>query len=391
VKTVLKVILPFVALGAGIAVFALLIKTRPEAARATTQKPAPLVVVQAVEPTSERALIQGQGTVSAARQIVLQPEISGRITELNDQIIAGGLVKQGERVARIDSRDYRLALNQQQANLESARFEARIEASRRTVAQREWELLGKELPSDEEGRQIALRVPHERNAQANVKAAQSSVSQARNNLSRTTIEAPFNAMVLSESVDKGQLVTPQTQMATLVGTDRFFVQVNLPVDKLGSFDLPGVTPGVTQGAKATIKQRIGAQDVEREARVLRLLGSLDPVGRMAQVILEVKDPLHLQEGSGLPLLLGAFVQVEIQGQSLEGVYSLPNRALRTGDKVWVVDAEGKLVIKPIEVAWSYEDRSLVRGLAAGDKVITGRLSTPVQGMALRTVDQQEAP
>lgn len=390
-KTVLKVLLPFVALGVGVAVFAMLVKTRPEAARASTKKPAPLVVVQAVQPSSEKALIQGQGTVSAARQIVLQPEISGRITELNEQVIPGGLLKQGQLVARIDSRDYRLQVSQQQANLERARFEARIEASRRVVAEREWELLGKELPSDEEGRAVALRVPHERNAEANLQAAQSSLSQARNNLARTTVEAPFNAMVLQENVDKGQLVGPQTQMMTLVGTDRFFVQVNLPVDKLGTFDLPGVTPGVSQGASATLKQRIGGQAQERQARVLRLLGSLDPVGRMAQVVLEVEDPLQLNKDGGMPLLLGAFVQVEIQGHSLENVYRLPNRALRTGDKVWTVDKEDKLVIKPVEVAWTYEEHSLVRGLSPGDRVITGRLNTPVAGMALRTVAPKEAP
>jgi RND family efflux transporter MFP subunit len=391
-KTLLKVLLPFVAIAVGVVLFQILVKTKPEAARASTKRPAPLVEAITAQPSAERALIQGQGTVTAAQQIVLQPEIAGRLTELHPNLVPGGLLQQGEVAARVDARDYRLIVNQQEASLENARFNLQIEASRRAVAQREWELLGNALPATEEGKAVALRVPHERNAQATLRGAQSAVEIARHNLSRTTIPVPFNAIVQDERVDKGQLVNAQTQMATLVGTDTFWVQVNLPVERLGTFDLPGVTPGVTQGARATLRQNIGGQSVAREGRVLRLLGSLDPAGRMAQVIVEVQDPLRLKGGGGLPLLLGAFVQVEIEGQTLDQVYKLPSRAVRAGDLAWVVDPQGALVHKPVQIIWAYQDHVLIRGLSPGDRVITGGLAAPVPGMALRVEgDPKPAP
>jgi 3-oxoacid CoA-transferase subunit A len=81
-------------------------------------------------------------------------------------------------------------------------------------------------------------------------------------------------MVLQRQVDLGQLVGPGTPLATLVGTDQFWVQVSIPVDRLGWIAIPGVA-GVKDGAGATavVEQRIGDQIVKRTGPALAIEAS----------------------------------------------------------------------------------------------------------------------
>ena len=257
-----------------------------------------------------------------------------------------------------------------------------MERSRRKIAEREWELIGDSVPTDEEGRTLALRQPHERNARAGLSAATSGLTLLQLSLSRTSIEAPFNALVMQEGVDVGQVVGPASRVATLVDTDRFHVQVNIPVEQLGWVVLP--TEGAP-GSKASVIQSAGEASMVREGRVVRLLGDVDPVGRMARILIAVDDPLGLKaERPGLPLLLGAFVNVSIEGRPIGQGASIPREALREDDRVFVADKDGVLDIRQVEVIWRQTDTVVVKGVAVGERVITSRLDAPVKGMAVRT-------
>ena len=50
-----------------------------------------------------------------------------------------------------------------------------------------------------------------------------------------------------------------------------------------------------------------------------------------------------------------------------------------------MDAEDKLDIRPIEIAFRDRDRVLISGgIKTGERLVVSRLATPVQGMPLRT-------
>jgi hypothetical protein len=120
--------------------------------------------------------------------------------------------------------------------------------------------------------------------------------------------------------------------------------------------------------------------------VLRLLGELETLGRMTRLLVEVDDPLHLARPAEerVPLLLGAFVEVEFEGRAPPGLVEIERTWLRHGDVVWVVGPEDRLEIRAVGVAFRGAERVLVRsGLAPGDRVVTSDLGTPVEGMLLR--------
>ncbi len=383
---ILKAILPLVILGVGAYAVVKLLETRETAARSQAPVRAALVQVMQTGPERRRVTVSAMGTVVPAKSVVVFPEVTGRIVEQHPQLVPGGIFQAGDILARIEVRDYELAVDQAEASVEQAEFELAVERGRQRVAEREWALLDQSVAGEETSRDLALRKPHQRFAEANLAAAESRLEMAKLNLSRTVISVPFNSLVREEFVDTGQLVTPQSKLATLVGTDEFWVQVTMPVDRLNFISVPRRFG--EDGAVARVIHAPGpGVSTERTGRVLGLKGDLDPAGRMAEVLVGVEDPLGLRDGDRLPLLLGAYVRVEIEGKYLNRVTVLPRSALREGDRVWVMDAADRLEIRPVEIAWRSKDAVWVSdGSSPDDRIITSDLPVPVEGMRLRVED-----
>ncbi|MCP4658069.1 MAG: HlyD family efflux transporter periplasmic adaptor subunit, partial [bacterium] len=182
---------------------------------------------------------------------------------------------------------------------------------------------------------------------------------------------------------------PQSRLATLVGTDEFWVQISVPVERLDWFDVPGL--GAEQGSEVRVVHDAGpGKRIVRSGRVVRLLGDLDPRGRMAQLIVSVEDPLALEKDSDtprMPLLLGSYVSVEIPGREIADVYKVPRVALHDGSRVWLMAQDGSLDIRDVRVIWREDDAVYVQqGLTDGERIITSRIAAPVQGMRLKMTD-----
>ena len=81
----------------------------------------------------------------------------------------------------------------------------------------------------------------------------------------------------------------------------------------------------------------------------------------------------------------------IQGGESSDVVAIPRRFVHEGDSVWVMDGD-KLKIAKATIVWRDEDEVLIRGgVAAGDAIVTSKISTPVDGMKLRTESTTSEP
>jgi RND family efflux transporter MFP subunit len=386
-KKTLRQLLPMMILAAGILGAWWLVANRPRAQREQVEPIPPMAQVVEAKRSVERVTIVAMGTVLPAKRVVLQPEVSGRIVEQSPQLLPGGLFKKGDVILQIDPRDYETAVKQQEAAVEQARLEVQLEKGRQVIAEREWKLLEEDIALDQSSQDLALRKPQQKNARVALEAAESALEQARLQLARTTVYAPFNAVVQEEFVDEGQLVNPQTQIATLIGTDRFWVQVSVPVDRLRWLAFSG-TEGTDESPVTVTQELSEGVSIRRSARLVRLLGDLDPVGRMARVLVEIDDPLGLnskKRPGRIPLMLGAYVRVAIEGKNVAGVFSVPRTSIREGDQVWIMDEENRLVFRPVDILHRGKDRVLIRnGLQDGERIVTNRIPSPLPGMKLRT-------
>jgi RND family efflux transporter MFP subunit len=365
---------PLILLLGGGAAWAYFHSTAPRIEKQRPQATAAVVETISAESGDVEIVIQGMGTVVASREVTLKARVSGDILRLCPQFVPGGRIPQGAEILRIDPADYEVALAKAGSALEEARADQRIEEGSQTIAREELRLLSETagdtvLPTD-----LALRKPQLQQAQAAVASAEADLLQAKLDLKRTVVTAPFNAMITERSVNMGTHANTQDSLVTLVDTDEYWVEVAIPVDQLKHLDLAA-------GSKAVVHSQTTAG--ERVGRAVRTTGSLSDATRMATVIVAVSDPLGLDAGGETqPLVLGDYVSVEIEGRPMTSVLELPRSALRDGDTVWVY-ADGRLEIRSVNLAWKAGDRVLLNGgVAAGEHIIVSDLSFPVRGMKL---------
>lgn len=370
----------------GVLVTAILIATKHKPEMTPPQMRATPVKVMVALSESRQVRIEAMGTVVPARELDLVPEVSGRIVELNPKLVPGGYLAEGETIAKIDQRDYQTALNQAWAGVKEARSGLELEKGRQVVAKKEWELMSDTRSKGRSHSDLALRKPQLANALARLSSARSAYAQAKRNLERCVLHSPMNAIVNMEAAEVGQLVGPQTRLAVLVGADKYRIRVSIPVSRLPWIRLPDEEGG--SGARAEIIHEAGqGVTIRRQGRVIRLLGSLETAGRMARLLVEVDDPLgrgSAKDETGLPLLIDAYVRVEMDGPQLDGVFVIPRTAIREGDRIWIMDNDNKLEIRKLEIIWRRENDVYVKeGIKDGEYIVTSNIPTPIPGLWLR--------
>lgn len=397
VVAVLRFLLPIVIIMVAVFGARVLLAGRPQAERQAVETRATLVETIIPESTSQVAEIVAYGSVEAHRLLTLQPQVGGQVVELNDDLREGGRVRTDEVLLRIDPRDYEIAMVQREAEVANAAVALQLEEARGSVAEREWEMLGDSISVLETDESLARREPQRIEKEAMLAAARGRLAQAELDLERTGLRAPFNGLVLQDDVEIGQVVGPQNRVATIVGTDRFDVVVSVPMDRLPWLRADPEDP--TGNSRAIVIQEVGGgRTVERVGRVDRVIGEVERSGRLARVRVAVEDPLGLAstpdadaEGT-LPLLLGSYVRVEIDGPVMDGVVELPRGVVRENDTVWVKGADDRLRIVPIEIVVGRPGTVLARSfLAPGEEIVSSPLPVAIPGMPLERLDTAGTP
>jgi len=381
----LNIFLSLAVIGAGLAGAAYITKTAPKAQRRPPQKISPLVQVIRVQPDNQDVHVSAMGTVIPAREIVLESQVAGEIVFIHPEFTDGGFLEKGAEILRIDPEDYSLALTLAQARVKDAESKLKLLEEEAAAARDEWRTLYQGRRKDDaEPPPLLVKEPQLSAAKAMLVAEKAELQKARLNLARTKIRAPFNAIVRTKNVDIGSQVSGQEKLAELVGTDEYWIQASIPVDRLSWISIPR-TPAES-GSKVRIFYRNAD---ERAGRVIKLLGALETEGRMARILVQVKDPLGLNTAgkTRLPLLIGEYVRIEIEGRKLQNVYRVPRMALRDDANLWIVSPDGKLDIRKVETIWRDTQTVLLRdGLEPGDRLIVSDLASPINGMPVQVAE-----
>ncbi|MBN1850582.1 MAG: efflux RND transporter periplasmic adaptor subunit [Deltaproteobacteria bacterium] len=345
----------------------------------------PMVQTEKVRRSDEQAVVQVMGTVVPARQVTLKSKVAGEVKWVNPEFMVGGFLKKGEKVLNIDPEDFLLAIAQSQAEVANARYALKVEQGYQEVARAEWNLLNGEEKDHEQDSELALRKPHLEKAEAEMVAAEAGLKEARLSLSRTIMKSPFNAVVRSKEVDIGSQISTQDQIAELVGTDAFWVQASIPVDRLKWIAIPQKAD--EKGSKVRVLSGRGSENEKGyEGEVIKLLPDLETQGRMARILVEVRDPLCLEKDHNgrRPLLIDEFVQLEIEGKILKDVVRIPRTVLRDDSQVWVVGEGKALQFRTVDILWREEKTVFIGdGIKNNDDLIVSNLQSPVEGMQIR--------
>jgi len=378
----LRVLLP-VGILAGCVLFAAWLVLNPTELDEASPEIVP-VAVRVMEVRSEptKLFVESQGKVQAARTVNLSTPVAGTVAWISPKLEAGGYVTLDEPLLRLDSSDYEIALARSEAALEQAIAE---ELHARSEYERLRELGERRLASESQI-QNAERL-------ANVTAArineiETQLRQARIDLERTEVRAPFDAIVQSRQVELGQYANRAQNIAVMYGAEEVEVRLPLAIRQLGYLDVPLDFRGELDRRVAPVVRLEGLYGGQRHVwfgRMVRTEATIDPDSNTVQSIVRVTQP---QEGdkNAIPLPIGLFVEASISGREIDDIIALPRAVIRNNNQVLVVDAENKMYYREVEIFRFEEERVLISGgLAPGEIVCISPIQAVVNGMAVQPV------
>ena len=382
----LKIAVPVIIIIAGFVIMKTLISSRPEPAKEARENPGILVEVFEVERTDTHVMVKGTGTVESSQEVTLVPQVSGRIVYVAPTMNVGGFFEKNSILFEIEETDYKLALERAMSARAKAEYELATIESQAQIARSEWGIISKD--SDTPANPLVLYEPQLKSSKAALASASAQVEQAKLDLERTKIKAPFNARVRAENIDPGQYVKSGNSVAVLAGTDTAEIALPLTLDDLQWLDIP--RHGERQnGADAVVHLHIGGNTHKWDGRVVRSTGEVNPKSRMMQLIVEIKDPYGLnkkKDAASPSLAAGTFVEVHIKGKKLKEVFIIPRTSLRDNATVWVMDKENKLRIKDVTLLRMEKENVIIsKGIAKGDMIVKTNISGAADGMKLRPI------
>lgn len=305
-------------------------------AQGTTSTAADIAEVGVVKifPTTYSAKVKGYGQATAIHMLTLSAQVSGQITSLSPRFETGALLKQNEVLAYIDETDYSQALAAAEATYESAYVALEEERLQGIQAQDEWTRSG--LTGEPESA-LVLRAPQLKSAQAALREAEQNVAAAQRDLAFSHISTPFNALVVSRSIQPGSYVQIGTQVAELYSTD--VAEISIPLSPSQWAQLPQAKVGEKPGWDVSLTDTTGEH--HWQATIERIELHQDEDTRQRRAIAVVENPLMLSS----PLYFGTFLAAEIEGRELDNVWKIPSSAISQKQEVWFVAPDTNLLNK----------------------------------------------
>lgn len=304
-----------------------------------------------VERGSLTATVSASGTLSAVTTVQVGSQISGQIREI--LVDFNSPVKRGQLLARIDPESFELKARQAEADVEAAKTsllqrESDLSAQRSQLirarityddAKRDLErkesLVQKGFISTserdkaqfvEQGAAEAVRTTQAQvasaeaqlaNSRAVVKQREAALAGARNDLSKTSITAPVDGVVISRQVEPGQTVAASFNTPTLftIAQDLSQMQVDVAIDEsdIGriredqrvTFTVDAFPGRTFEGNVRQIRK--AAQTVQNVVTYIVVVGTKNPA---------------------LTLVPGMTANVRIVTDQRSNVLKVPNAALR---------------------------------------------------------------
>lgn len=410
-------------LAISISIYAVLVRTRAEPTMTDVEAVVPsIAVVQArAMPVSQQWTGFGNVAPASGAAANVPAQVRGVVEEIPPGMVAGAAVRRGDVLVQLDDADYRdevEATRQRIAEIEgqidqlAVEFRAwtdRLEMAQEDVAiarrdlervlnaqergsatQREVDQLRTALivarRAEVQVREQLERIePRQRQLQAVKRQQQVSLQLAERNLARCTITSPIDGIVQRIDVEHGESVGMDQRVARVVDLRRIEVPLRLPAAARAS---------VRTGDQVIIRSA-GASRHDRHAVINRIAPEDDGQSRTVTVYIDIEQ----QTVRGSPLTVdgsqnrqaksekrkpqniltpGMFVEGLVTTSTAQDRVVLPRRAVHS-DRVWVVDEDGTLHSRRIDVLFSIRESFPQLGIddtswvAVNDPELNGRM------------------
>lgn len=338
--------------------------------------------------------IVAHGVVQAAAVIDVVPQVSGKVAWVSENYRSGGRVIRDESLIRIEDLDFVNQLKNAEYEVAEAELALASALEEARIAVDSLDTFLKRRESDDVARgELSNLATHELQvnaARAKLASARANESNAQLALQRTRIASSINGLVESAVLTEGQFVAAGQSIGRIVGTDSVEVRIALSEAEASLIPdlwrLQELHPESRPSAR--VSSEIGESHIIRRGRLDRVEHTVDRSSQTIHAFVRVGQPfdsnLEKTASGGIPLLIGQFVEVDIQGSVLPGSVQIPRLALQPGNMVWLVGTDSRVSVKPVQVVYRARTGVWVKGdLSKGNVLITNGLDYVVENMQVR--------
>ena len=408
-----KILLPLLLIGAGVGVAAALVVTKPEAKSVEVEEKAWLVGATEVKRITASPSLELFGRVESLQESTLTAPMEADVLEV--PIIEGDAMVAGTLLVALDDRDATLLLAQREADL--AEINARMDSERnrkasdeaalpheekllrlaRTSVKRANDLQKKKLGSqstlDDARKEVerqALSVTARKQSlrdhaarMAELKARQMRAialrDQAKLEIERTQVRAPYNGFVLHVPVSVGQRVRKGDVLVEVYSSDDLVLRAQIP-DRY----VAPAQQAMGRGDALVVEGRLDGQPIRAE-----LLRMSAEVGRGSGGVEGLFKISASNEDQLISLQKGRFLKLDLALPAQDKLIALPNEALYGVDRIYLMQDERMkgLTVERVGESLGEDGEALILirsdQLQDGDRIITTQLPNAVEGLLVR--------
>ncbi len=349
-----------------------------------------------------RASVQTHGLVRPRTKTTLLAETSGIIEAVapfakigpeanrsgpKPSFRAGGFFRKNDLLLTIEDTELKAALAVARASLRRAELQLAQEREMAKQAKIEWGERDWQKAS-----QLVRRIPQILQAEAEAEAAEAGLLKAEQNLQRAKVRAPFEGRIIHTMADVGQRVGlgAPSALAEVYALDSAEIDLSLSRSEI---EFLGFSEEFSELDANTIEVEV----VDESNRVIlrgsleRSEGIVDSRTRLTKLVARVDDcfanPFNKRETpQSETLSVGQFVNLRLVGQRISA-FVVPDSAFRNRETVLIIDEDGKLTTRKVQVAHRTGTEVWVSvGLREGEKVCTTPLEIVAEGMEVRMID-----
>lgn len=282
------------------------------------------------------------GTVVSRQDARVSAEVTGRLESVAE---VGTEVAEGEVLAEIDDTQLRLRVNEQESVV------TREEANLGYLRKQQERLESLEASNAAARNQLDEVTSQRQVAESELAVAKARLAQLRDQLDRTTIQAPFDGVVSERLSEPGERVTEGTAVVRVLSTENREVQARARLEYL---------PFVAEGDPIRVRWR----DQSHVGTVRAVVRAGDEVSHLFELRIDVPDSLWP---------IGQTVQVALPTSDTRQALAVPRDAIvlrREGNSVYVVEGDG--TARRVRVDPGRGDGNYVEvdgQVQAGDRVI----------------------
>jgi len=298
------------------------------------------------------------GSVQPERRADLRAEISAVVLSVLKE--NGESVKRGDLLVRLDDTSIRDSMTSAEA---AARSAAQTFDQTEKQLQRLKTLRGSGMASMQQLEDTEIR---RNNAQSDLVAAQARAVQARQQLQRTEVRAPFAGIISERKVSAGDTAQIGKELLKVIDPTSMRFQGFVSADQVSSVKL---------GQPVTFRVN-GYERQTFNGTVKRVDPAANPTTRQVEVLVGFVN-------STQPQVSGLYAEGRIEAGSSQ-ILMIPDNALvRSGDKAYAWRVRDSKLAKTTLVIGERDPRrgdfSVLSGLADGDQVVRNPISTLKDG------------